>query len=182
MSKIESKNKEETKKEVIETALHYFKNGSHCSESVLKAYQESLDFDKVKEDLERLEPMMPKMAHAFGGGIGGSGGVCGTLTMSVLVLSLAYGREDIPPIESKEYKEKARYLAQELLKRFEEKNESINCRELTNLDVSTPEKAEEASEAGIKDICESYEKDAIDITIDLLFEPDSVEIPEKDEE
>jgi C_GCAxxG_C_C family probable redox protein len=78
--------------------------------------------------------VIPRLATPFGGGIGGRGNVCGAVVGSVMAIGLKYGRE-----EPSQPRDKAYALAQEFCRRFEEEMGSLSCRELTGMDLSTPE-------------------------------------------
>ena len=78
--------------------------------------------------------IIPRIATAFGGGIAGRGDVCGAVVGSVMAIGLRYGREE--PWQSRD---KAYALTQEFCQRFQEEMGHLCCRELTGMDLSTPE-------------------------------------------
>jgi C_GCAxxG_C_C family probable redox protein len=88
----------------------------------------------VCQELGIESPIIPRIATAFGGGIGGMGIVCGAVVGAVMAIGLVHGRE-----ETWQPRERAYQLAQELCRRFEEEMGSTCCRELTGMDLSTPE-------------------------------------------
>lgn len=71
-------------KSVEEQAKEYFVNGYHCSEAVLKAFNEHYDL--------KLDSKALRMATGFGAGFGKAKCSCGSLTGGVLVLGTLYGR------------------------------------------------------------------------------------------
>lgn len=73
-------------KSVEEQARDYFIYGYHCSEAVLKAFNEYYDMKLSKKVL--------RMATGLGAGLGKAKCCCGTLTAGTLVLSSFYGRTD----------------------------------------------------------------------------------------
>jgi C_GCAxxG_C_C family probable redox protein len=82
------------------------------------------------------QEVVPGIATAFGGGIGGTGAVCGALAGAVMAVGLRLGRRD-----PKERDAKAYALTQELRRRFEAAMGHVDCRQLTGMDLSTREGA-----------------------------------------
>ena len=82
--------------------------------------------------------VIPQIAFGFAGGIGNTGSVCGAVVGAVMAIGLKLGRADT-------MEESLRRLAvpQEFRRRFEAEMETINCRELTGADLSTPEGIEQ---------------------------------------
>lgn len=108
-------------------ATEHMKRGLVCSESVLLGVCEELGIavdDKV----------IPRIGRLFAGGIGRTGSVCGAVAGGVMALGLV--------VESGKTMEeglRAMKVAEEFRRRFEAEFESINCRDLTGLDLTTPE-------------------------------------------
>ncbi len=80
------------------------------------------------------QEVIPGIATAFGGGIGGTGSVCGALVGAVMAIGIRCGRR-----HSSERDARAYALTQELRRRFEAEMGHVDCRELTGMDLSTPE-------------------------------------------
>ena len=80
--------------------------------------------------------VVPGIATAFGGGIGGTGSVCGALAGAVMAIGLRHGRRDPGERDAKAYA-----LTQELRRRFEAAMGHAHCRDLTGMDLSTREGA-----------------------------------------
>jgi C_GCAxxG_C_C family probable redox protein len=78
--------------------------------------------------------LVPRIASAFAGGIGGTGSVCGALPGAVMAIGLRHGRQS-----STEPYDRAHALTQELLRRFKAEMGHIDCRELTGMDFTTPD-------------------------------------------
>ena len=96
-------------------AFNHFQAGFHCAEAVSKTITD-LFADRPCEDL-------PRMATAFGGGIGGTHGEpCGAFLGGVLALGYLYGR-----MEPGANKDDAYRLATEFRKRFIAKFGSPSC-------------------------------------------------------
>jgi C_GCAxxG_C_C family probable redox protein len=88
----------------------------------------------VSQELGIECPGIPRIATPFGGGIGGRGEVCGAVVGSVMAIGLKYGRE-----EPSQPNKQAYALAREFCRRFEEETGHLYCRDLTGMDLSTPE-------------------------------------------
>jgi len=104
-----------------EIAIAYFKEGYNCAQSVFIAFREEYDMD--------LE-MALRISSSFGAGMGRLREVCGAVTGMFMVAGMIYGYTDPKDHTSKtEHYKRIQYLANE----FEEKNQSIICRELLGL-------------------------------------------------
>lgn len=104
-----------------ELAMAYFKEGYNCSQSVFMAFCDEYDIDFE---------MAMKISSSFGGGMGRLREVCGAVTGMFMVAGLIYGY-----IDPKDHTSKTEHYKriQSLAKEFEEKNNSIICRELLGL-------------------------------------------------
>jgi len=80
------------------------------------------------------QEVVPGIATAFGGGIGGTGSVCGALAGAVMAIGLRHGRRDPAERDAKAYA-----LTQELRRRFEAAMGHVDCRDLTGMDLGTRE-------------------------------------------
>lgn len=106
-----------------DTAAAFFKEGHDCAQSLLAA------FDDVT-GLGRDTAL--KLGSAFAGGMGKTGGTCGAVTGSIMVIGLRSGSADP---KDKEAKEKTSSLVREFMERFKSLNKSTTCRELIGHDV-----------------------------------------------
>jgi len=88
----------------------------------------------VCQELGIESELIPRIATAFGGGIGGGGVICGAVVGSVMAIGLKHGRE-----EPSQPRDKAYTLAREFCQRFQEETGSLSCRELIGIDLTTPE-------------------------------------------
>jgi C_GCAxxG_C_C family probable redox protein len=88
----------------------------------------------VSRQLGIENEIIPRIATPFGGGIGGRGEVCGAVIGSIMAIGLKFGREE--PSQPNRH---AYALAREFCQRFEQETGSLSCRELTGMDLSTPE-------------------------------------------
>ena len=82
--------------------------------------------------------IIPRIATCFAGGIGNTGTVCGAVAGAVMAIGLKKERGD-----TMEESLRTLAVAQEFRRRFEAEMETINCRELTGADLSTPEGIEQ---------------------------------------
>ena len=110
-------------------ATRFLEEGYTCAESVLMA---------VSQEFEIENEISPHMAMCFGGGIGLTGAVCGAVSGAVMAIGLING----PAANVQEF-QRTMPLAQELRRRFEEKMKTMNCRELTGVDLTKPENFEQ---------------------------------------
>jgi C_GCAxxG_C_C family probable redox protein len=133
-------------------ALSEFSSGFNCSQSVLSVFAEDYGLDTNSA---------LKLATGFGGGMGGTGRTCGAVSGAFLVIGLKYGNVAPGDTDSKN----ATYRrVREFIQKFEAKNRSIQCKELLDLDLSTPEGLASARERGLfTAICPRLVSDAVEI-------------------
>ncbi|UCH46169.1 MAG: C_GCAxxG_C_C family protein [Nitrospiraceae bacterium] len=117
-------------------------------------------------EIETENDVVPRIASGFAGGIGNTGSVCGSVIGAVMAIGLRQGRADT-------MEEALRNLAvtQEFRRRFEAEMKTINCRELTGADLSTPEGIEQFMGSDTpKTVCFPAVALAYRLVIDLLKE------------
>jgi C_GCAxxG_C_C family probable redox protein len=110
--------------EMREKAIELFKQGMHCSQVLAMIGLEKLGI---------TDPSVIKALGAFGGGIGGTGNICGTLVGAVSVIGRMYSRGSL------EEKENPRMWAatKTVLKNFETlaaPHGGINCHQIARVD------------------------------------------------
>jgi len=88
----------------------------------------------VCQELGIKSKLVPRIATGFGGGIGRTGAVCGAVIGGTMAIGLRHGRE-----KASRPSDRAYALAQEFRRRFEDEMGTISCRELTGVDLTTPE-------------------------------------------
>ena len=108
-------------------ATEYMAQGHVCAEAVLHATCDEFG-------IEQPEGGVPRIAHFFAGGIGNTGSVCGAVAGAVMAMGLL-----TKPGETMEEELEQLSLAGEFRRRFEGEMKSIQCRDLTGVDLSTPE-------------------------------------------
>jgi C_GCAxxG_C_C family probable redox protein len=92
----------------------------------------------------RNNPDIPRIATAFGGGIGRSGSVCGAISGAIMAIGLAHGRSN-----PEEPRDPAYTRAYRLFQEFQRAMGKTHCRELTGFDLSTPEGYQQFRESGV---------------------------------
>ena len=92
-------------------------------------------------DLDRTS--VPRIATAFGGGMGGTGEACGALIGAFMAFGLKFGRDRADDLDAKAA---AGGRARELLRAFQAEFGRVRCIELTGCDMSTPEGMARAKE------------------------------------
>ncbi len=138
-----------------ERAAAHFLGGYNCAQSVLLT---------MFEHWNGKNELVPKLATAFGGGIGRSGSVCGALTGAVMALGVKHGTNE----SSLEKRLKAYELAHNLYKRFEEKHGTVMCRELIGYDLSNPEELEKARRSNVfQEKCAGFVRSAVEMLAEL---------------
>jgi C_GCAxxG_C_C family probable redox protein len=86
----------------------------------------------VCQELGIKNDAIPRIASGFGGGIGGTGAVCGTVVGAVMAIGLKRGRDT-----ASEDRLGAWGLVQDFRRRFEAEMGHICCHELTGIDLTT---------------------------------------------
>lgn len=105
-----------------EMATALFRKGYNCSQAVFLAFYDEcgLDFDSAA-----------RLSSSFGAGMGRLREVCGAVTGMFMVAGLLYGYTDPEDQNGKaEHYERIQVLA----KAFEDKNQTIICRELLGIE------------------------------------------------
>jgi len=77
---------------------------------------------------------VPRIASMFGGGMARTGEVCGAVVGGLMCIGIKHGREEAKQSDAEGYA-----LTQQFLRRFRDEMASIQCRELTGMDLSTDE-------------------------------------------
>jgi C_GCAxxG_C_C family probable redox protein len=120
----------------------------------------------VCQEFEIESEIIPRIASCFGGGIGNTGSVCGAVAGAVMAIGLVKERGD-----SIEDWLRIAAVAQEFRRRFEAEMETINCRELTGVDLSKKEELEQYMKSDIPlTVCFPAVGLAYRLVIDLLKE------------
>ena len=127
-----------------EKAVANHKKGCNCAQAVACVFADKLGYS---------EDEFFRLSEAFGGGMGGTQGVCGAVSGMVLVAGAikSYGLDRLP-----ETNKKASYeFARELMKKFENEIGSIICKEIKSRELRS---------------CDGCIEDAVRILEDFLGE------------
>lgn len=102
-----------------EKAVEYHKKGCNCAQAVVCVFADKIGME---------EDVLFRLSEAFGGGMGGTGNVCGAASGMVFVAGAlkSKGINNLPETNKKESYE----FAAKLLKDFEEKVGSLICGEI----------------------------------------------------
>ena len=110
--------------------------------------------------------IIPQVATCFAGGLGNTGSVCGAVIGAVMGIGLVKGRSD-----DMETMMRTLALGEEFRRRFEAEMETINCRELTGIDLTTPEGLEQLMSSDVPaTVCFPAVGVAHRVVVDLLKE------------
>ncbi|MBI5095333.1 MAG: C_GCAxxG_C_C family protein [Candidatus Hydrogenedentes bacterium] len=111
-----------------DAAMEKFLSGYNCAQSVLWSFSDKFG----------LEPEAAlKIACGFGAGIARRQEVCGAVTGGIMALGLRHGRGEH---QERTATEETYAKSQELIRRFEAKHGTCNCRQLVEgCDLSTEE-------------------------------------------
>ncbi len=103
----------------VQKAVENHKKGYNCAQAVICAFADKTDF--TEDELFRL-------SEAFGGGMGGTKGVCGAVSAMVFLAGLAKskGIDALPETNKLE----SYTFAGEMMKEFENKNQTLMCSRL----------------------------------------------------
>lgn len=134
-----------------------FDAGYNCAQATLLA---SID----KQSIEEITAL--KLTSVFGGGIAGTGHVCGAVTGSIMAIALKYGVNK--PGDSKE-KKAVVDLTKQFISNFKSKNKSIICSDLLGYNMGIEEERQIIKKQGLtKTICPQLVQDASEILDDIL--------------
>jgi C_GCAxxG_C_C family probable redox protein len=135
--------------------IHFRDEGYNCSQSVLLTMCEHW---KCKNEL------VPRIATAFGSGMGRCGSVCGALSGGLMAIGIKYGTNE----PSAEKRSKAYELAYKFYRTFEKQSGSAMCQELIGFDLSDEEQRRKAHEEDVFERkCTVFVKRAVDALVAL---------------
>ncbi len=144
---------------IAEIAVTYFKDELLCSQSILMAYAPQLNLKL--EDAARI-------AAPFGAGMSRMGWTCGAVSGALMVIGMTYGHEIGSDYETKE---RMYQKSQDFMKRFEDRNSSLVCRNLLGRDLSIPAEHELAREEGLFELrCPGFVQEAAELLNEILDE------------
>jgi C_GCAxxG_C_C family probable redox protein len=122
----------------------------NCAQTVFSLFAEEVGLD---------EKTALKIASGFGGGMA-CAETCGAVTGSYMVIGMKHGHNEPDP----DKKAHTKSQIQKFNQKFRNKHGSLICKELTGFDISTPEGADAAHEAGVFQMkCPGFIKSACEI-------------------
>jgi C_GCAxxG_C_C family probable redox protein len=117
-------------------------------------------------EIQIEEDIIRRIAFGFAGGIGNTGAVCGAVVGAVMAIGLKRGRADTMEEALGELA-----VAREFRRRFEAEMETISCRELTGVDLTTEEGVEQLMNSDMSQtVCFPAVGVAYRLVVDLLKE------------
>lgn len=135
----------------VKAVRHFRDDGYNCSQSVLLTMVEHWN---CKNDI------VPRVATAFGGGMGRCGSVCGVVTGGLMAIGIRYGTNE----PSAEKRSEAYKLARRFYRQFEKQNRSVLCRELIGFDLSNAKQRRKAQEEDVFEAkCAVLVKETVEI-------------------
>jgi C_GCAxxG_C_C family probable redox protein len=140
----------------IQTAQDRFSQGFSCSQSVFCAFASKFGL---------ADETALKLASPFGGGVAHQGQVCGAVTGALMALGLARGSATV------DKKDETYRMAEGFVRRFQERHETILCRELIGYDLRVPTESQAAREQGVfTTLCPAFVGSAVEIAVEILDE------------
>jgi C_GCAxxG_C_C family probable redox protein len=137
-------------------AKEKFIAGYACSQAVFTTFSEQLGMD---------ESTALKISALFAGGMR-KGETCGAVTGALMALGLKYSPETCQKMDDRKVTYK---FAEEFYSRFLERHNSLKCKELMGVDISTPEgKAESELKNLHHTVCPAFVQDAAAILEEML--------------
>ena len=153
---------DDPQKSRVEEALSNMQKYGSCCTGVLATYSPEMGIEK---------DIAAGLGRGMAGGIGGLGNVCGAVCGAALVVGLKTTNQNNITDGAAGYR--TMETVRDFVSRFEERHDSINCRELIGHDISTPEKSEAAMKANAFDNCPKFVESAVTI-LDQMFPPESI--------
>jgi len=140
----------------VEEAVDCFCRGAACSQAIFGTYAE--DFGLPREQAV-------KVASGFAGGMR-LGQMCGAVTGAFMVLGLAKAGDNC---DQRDRRDSVYAAVTEFVKRFEQRNNVVICKELLGCDISTPQGVSQATRDGLfRTICPKLVQDAAEILEEML--------------
>jgi len=140
-------------------AIDSFKSGLNCTQSVLTAYSDDLNFDNH---------LALRMACGFGAGMGRLQETCGAVTGSFMVLGIYNCKKHSA---NNDRKEKTYEMIQRFTDRFKANHGATDCKSLLNCDLRTGEGRQYAHDKQLYEIvCEKCISDSIRMIEELIAE------------
>jgi C_GCAxxG_C_C family probable redox protein len=137
----------------IEDVSSLFEGGYNCAQSILSVFGADLGIDR--ETALRI-------AGAFGGGMGETGGTCGAVSGAIMVIGLKYAS---PDAADREARNRTYDAARRFIENFIKRNNTVVCRELLRCESDIKERS---SMRDIYSNCPRFVRDASEIIEEIL--------------
>jgi C_GCAxxG_C_C family probable redox protein len=140
----------------IETTVALMKPGKiNCAQAILRAFGQAYGIDTADA---------MTLGRPWGGGLASSGGMCGFVSGAVIVLAKAFDHADEALA-----RQRVTYGVKELLRRFQERCDELQCKELLGADIGTePGRQRIAAEKLFEKRCPLFGRAAAEILEQLL--------------
>ena len=140
----------------VDDAVEWFCRGAACSQAIAGTYGPSLG-------LPREQAM--KLGSGFAGGMR-LAQTCGAVTGAFLVLGLKHAGADC---DQRGGRENVYAAIRDFATRFQQRNNTVVCKELLGCDISTPDGVQRATQEGLfRTICPKLVQDAAEILEEML--------------
>lgn len=131
-----------------------FDKGFYCAEGVLMSIAKEHGIES---------PIIPAIATGFCSGMARTSGMCGALTGGMLALNLVLGRQSEKQSVEHNYR-----AVQSLVTEFKNRCGSVNCSELLDCDLGTPEGQVQFGKEELWRRCREYVGVATEIAESLI--------------
>lgn len=122
--------------------VEYHRQGFNCAESVLLGLCDRLGIEN---------PLIPRIATGFGGGIGHTGDICGAITGAIMALGIRFGRENP---QDKDSRDRLYLLVEAFLKEVEKTLGYLDCFNLIGVRLNTKEGLKRYREENLRLKCQ----------------------------
>jgi len=128
----------------------------NCCEAVIKTLAEQLG---IESDL------IPRIGTGIGAGVSLNGLLCGSISGAAIIIGVKHGRN-----KPEETPIKTWQMVDDFIKAFKNKFHYTNCRQLTGVDVKTPEGLKKYFESIHDYSCTERVKFGVEKTLEILGE------------
>jgi C_GCAxxG_C_C family probable redox protein len=140
----------------VDEAADWFCRGAACSQAVAGTYGPLVGLPREQA---------VKLASGFAGGMR-LAQTCGAVTGAFMVLGLKHAG---PNCDQRDAREKVYAAIREFTAQFQQRNNTVVCKELLGCDISTPEGTQQALKQGVfRTICPKLVRDAAEILEKML--------------
>jgi C_GCAxxG_C_C family probable redox protein len=135
----------------VDEAVECFCGGAACSQAIVGTY--GTDYGLTREQAMKL-------ASGFAGGMR-LGETCGAVTGAFMILGLKYAEANC---DKRDGRDEVYAALADFVDRFNQRSNSVVCKELLGCDISTPAGDQKATQDGLfRTICPKLVQDAAEI-------------------